>query len=261
MQEINLKAPNTDPVFALLYGGSGTGKTDFCGTLGELGRVLVIDVDKGSKTLKFSTRLQKGNLTDNITVVSFESFKDLNEAYQCVRVNDPAVWSKAFSTPDNIVVIDKPFDWVVWDSWTELQWYMHMQLRKKENLALESDKIDFRKNLQIQHWGALSDLNKLSVESLRECKSCNQVMVCLEGTKEDENTKMITYGPSIHGKLVAEFPGYFDDVLYSYVDISGKYHITTKPKGRWPAKTRLGVGKDQENPYARDFFKNAPRFS
>ena len=82
-----------------------------------------------------------------------------------------------------------------------------------------------------------------------------------DATKEDENTKMITYGPSIHGKLVAEFPGYFDDVLFAYVDISGKYHITTKPKGRWPAKTRLGAGKDQENPYARDFFKNAPRFS
>ena len=269
MQEINLKAPNTDPVFALLYGGSGTGKTDFCGTLGELGRVLIIDVDQGWKTLKFSDRLHKASdkikYTDNLTVVSFDQFKDLNDAYKCVQVNDPAKWTKAFEVkglkPEEQIVIDKPFDWVVWDSWTELQWHLHKQLRDTKSLALGKDELDFRKNLEIQHWGMLTDLNKLATEQLRACKGCNQLLVCLEGTKEDENTKMITYGPSIHGKLVVEFPGYFDDVLYSYTDIAGKYHITTKPKARWPAKTRLGVGKDQENPYARDFFKLAPKFS
>ena len=236
MREINLEAPNTDPVFALLYGGSGTGKTDFCGTLGELGQVLVIDIDKGWKTLKFSERLNKpqdkGKYTNNITVVSFDQFKDLNDAYKCVQANDPEKWTKVLSTKDAPIVVDKPFDWVVWDSWTELQWYMHKQLRDNKSLALTTDSIDFRKNLEIQHWGMLTDLNKLGIEQLRECKTVNQVMVCLEGTKEDENTKMITYGPSIHGKLVVEFPGYFDDVLYSYVDIAGKYHITTKPKGR-----------------------------
>ncbi len=260
MREINLRAPNTDPVFALLYGASGTGKTDFIGTLCELGTVLVIDIDKGFKTLKFSTRLNSSRFKehyDNLWVTTFDQFTDLNQAYQCVKVNNVETWLKVLGADSQVV---KPFDWVVWDSWTELQWHMHLQLRKNEGLSHKAGTIEFRKNIQIQHWGQLTDLNKLAIESLRDAKSCNQVLVCLEGTKEDENTKMITYGPSIHGKMVSEMPGYFDDVLYSYVDISGKYHITTKPKARWPAKTRLGAGKDQENPYGKDFFSTAPPF-
>ena len=45
MQIIDLKKPDTDPVFALVYGASGTGKTHLMGTVGELGRTLIIDID------------------------------------------------------------------------------------------------------------------------------------------------------------------------------------------------------------------------
>lgn len=256
MNFIDLDDMSTKPVFALLYGGSGTGKTDFCATCAELGRVLFIDIDKGSKTLQHSVRLSKESWTNNITACSFDKFGDLDAAYKVVAKNDPAAWSKILG-----VTIEKPFDWIIWDSWTELQWHMHLELRKNNQLAARADTIEFRKNLQIQHWGALTDLNKLAVESLRDCQSVNQIFVCLETTKEDDNTKQIVYGPSIHGKLVAEFPGYFDDVLYSYTDLGGKYRCTTKPKSRYIAKTRLGAGQDVENPYARNFFGKAPRFS
>lgn len=255
MRIIDLDSPNLEPVFALVYGGSGTGKTDFCGTIAELGRVLVIDIDKGYKTLKFSKRIAPEKWNENITVIGFDKFTDLNDAYQHVLANDPEKWKKA-GVPTEV-----PFDWVVWDSWTELQWHMHIELRKNENLAHKDGTIGFRQNLQIQHWGRLTDLNKLAVESLRDCKKCNQVFVCLDATNQDPDTKQITYGVSIHGRMVVEFPGYFDDVIYTYTDLGGKWHATTKPKNKWIAKTRLGEGKDVENPYARDFFKAAPHFS
>ena len=82
MQVIDLKAPDTDPIFALVYGASGTGKTHLMGTIGELGRVLIIDIDQGIKTLRNAPDLKKAGYTDNITVVSFDKFRDLDEAYK-----------------------------------------------------------------------------------------------------------------------------------------------------------------------------------
>ena len=52
MQIIDLNKPDTDPIFALVYGASGTGKTHLMGTVGELGRTLIIDIDQGIKTLR-----------------------------------------------------------------------------------------------------------------------------------------------------------------------------------------------------------------
>ena len=65
-------------VFGLIYGNSGTGKTELVGTLGELGEVLIIDIDKGYKTLKYSDRVKP--YRDKLHVVSFDEFKDLDNA-------------------------------------------------------------------------------------------------------------------------------------------------------------------------------------
>ena len=119
MKIIDLNAPDTEPIFALVYGASGTGKTHLMGTVGELGRTLIIDIDQGIKTLRNAPDLIKAHYTDNITVVSFDKFKDLDEAYKLVVSNDPAAWSKKFGIP-----VDKPFEWIIWYTWSELHWYM-----------------------------------------------------------------------------------------------------------------------------------------
>ena len=111
MKIIDLNAPDTDPIFALVYGASGTGKTHLMGTLGELGQVLIIDIDQGIKTLRNAPDLLQAHYNDNITVVSFDKFKDLDEAYKLVAANDPKQWSKKFG-----VKIDAPFDWIAWDT-------------------------------------------------------------------------------------------------------------------------------------------------
>lgn len=247
MNIIDLDAKVQDPIFALIYGPSGSGKTHLVGTLGELGTVLVIDVDKGYKTLKTAKGLS--NCRDNITVCTFDIFTDLNTAAQTIEKNDPELWNKTFKTPGQV---KKPFDWVVWDTWSELQWHMLQELRKKENLLNRT--LDFRKNIQIQHWGMMTDLNKLAIEQLRDCKSCNQVFTMQETMSKDEVSGVIHGGPAIHGKMVQEMPTYFDVVIHTGTDLAGNFTATTKKKGTWAAKTRLSEGKEYKNPRAKEIF-------
>jgi hypothetical protein len=234
-----------DPIFALVYGASGTGKTHLMGTVGELGKTLLIDIDKGFKTVAFAADLAKAR--ENITITSFDSFGDLDTAYKLVDKNDPDTWNNFFKQE----LVQQPFDWVIWDTWSEIQWYMSQQLRKNEQIS--GTGLNFRKNLQIQHWGALTDLNKLAIETLRNCK-VNQIFTMQETMTRDELSGQITGGPAIHGKLVQEMPAYFDVVVHTYVDIQGRFIGSTKPKGKWPAKTRLSENAEIVNPTAKKLF-------
>lgn len=248
MKVIDLHNSNSDRVFALVYGASGTGKTHLMGTVGELGSVLLIDIDQGVKTIIHAKDLQKYH--PSITAVSFDQFRDLDTAYKLVDANDPKKWNSFFKLEGDDV-ITKPFDWIIWDTWSEIQWYMHKQLR--EDVGRQGVGLNFRKNLEIQHWGMLTDLNKLAVQQLRDCK-VNQIFTMQETMSKDEISGQIFGGPAIHGKLVAEMPTYFDIVAHTYTDISGKYIASTRSKGKWPAKTRLGEGADFVNPTAKQIF-------
>ena len=245
MEYFDLNGENKDPIFALVYGPSGSGKTHFLGTLGELGTVLFIDIDKGIKTLQSATKLKP--FLDNITVVDFQYFKDLDVAYKHVMANDPVKWNKLLKRD----IVKKPFDWIVWDTWSEIQWFMMQELRTKENLT--GTGIDFRKNIQIQHWGAMTDLNKLAIQELRKCP-VNQVFTMQEVLIKDELSGQIFGGPAIHGKMVQEMPVFFDVVAYTYVNLQGKQCLSTKPKQRWTAKTRLKEGAEYADPTAKEVF-------
>lgn len=235
-----------DHIFALVYGSSGTGKTHFVGTLGELGKVLIIDIDQGAKTIQYAADLQK--LHNNITVCSFDQFKDLDQAYKLVKENDPEKWNSFFKTPG---LVKEPFDWIAWDTWSEIQWYMMQELRmKSDRLGVG---IDFRKNIEIQHWGQMTDLNKLAIQALRDCR-VNQLFTMQETLMKDELSGQIFGGPAIHGKLVQEMPAFFDLVVHTYSDINGKFCAATKAKGKWVAKTRLGEGTEYVSPTAKAVF-------
>lgn len=247
MKVIDFANKPLEGVFALVYGASGTGKTHLIGTLAELGTVLVVDVDKGFRTLQTAKDIKN---KENIEVVSFDQFADLDSLYKLVQKNEPAEWSKALN-----ITVAKPFDWIVYDTWSETQWYMMQQLRKNSGLGGGAfERLDFRKNIQIQHWGMMTDLNKLAIESLRDCTHVNQVFTMQETAVKDDITGAMVKGPAIHGKLVQELPAYFEIVVHTYTDISGSWCATTLPKQGWPAKTRLGVGKDVKLPRATDFF-------
>lgn len=244
MQIIDYKDRPLESVFALIYGDSGSGKTHLAATLGELGRVLIVDIDKGSRTIQCAEDLKQYH--DNIVIADFALFKDLDNLYKLTSANTKESWTRAFN------VETEPFDWVVIDTWTELQWYMLQELRKREGLG--GSALDFRKNIGIQHWGALTDLNKLSVEAFKGLKAPNIVFIMQEAVVQDAATGMMIKGPAIHGKLVKEMPAYFEIVIHTYTDVQGKWHATTLPKAGWPAKTRLGAGQDLVAPLASQIF-------
>lgn len=245
MKLVDLNENNDDKVFGLIYGASGTGKTHLIATLADLGRVLVIDIDQGYKTIKFAKELQPRR--KNITIIDFKKFDDLDEAYKLVKANDPKKWSTALGKPE---AIPQPFNWVVWDTWSEIQWYMQTGLRATESGMLSGnngEKLEYRKNFGIQHWGMMTDLNKLAIEKLREC-NVNQIFTMQERMDKDEISGQTYGGPAIHGKLVQEMPAYFDIVIRTYADLQGVFCATTKPKGKWVGKTRLGVGAEYKDP-------------
>lgn len=244
--------------FALGYGGSGTGKTHLAGTLGDFGYTLIIDADKGYKTLtKPNVPGITQKMRDNLVIVSVDQFKDLDTAYQLIADNDPDKWSKALSTKDHKIEITKPFDWGVWDTWSEMQWQMMQELRKKEGLLSSNmgKTLEFRKNVGIQHWGMLTDLNKLAIEQLRDVTyngGMNQLFLMQEKIDKNDDLGVVEKGPAIHGKMMAEMPTYFDIVFHTTTDAVGNFMATTKRKAGWPAKTRMGEGQEFKNPTAKE---------
>lgn len=250
MEAIDFENEPLEGIFALAYGESGSGKTHLIATLGELGYVLIVDSDKGRRTIQRAPELKVH--WPNIEIVSFDKFGDLDQLRKLCDANDPAQWTKATGTE-----IKRKFDWVVVDTWTEVQWIMIQKLRSEQGLGGgQNEALAYRKNIQIHHWGMMTDLNKLSVEAFKDISKngLNIIFTMQESVVKDEITGQVTKGPAIHGKLVKELPAYFEIVVHTYNDISGAWCATTLPKQGWPAKTRLGVGKDIKNPKAKDFF-------
>ena len=250
MEAIDFENEPLEGIFALVYGESGTGKTHLTATLGELGYVLIVDSDKGRRTVQRAPELRQ--YWDNLEIVSFDKFADLEGLRKLCMKNDPAEWAKAIGKP-----ISRKFDWAVIDTWTEVQWVMLQKLRNEQGLGGGvNEALAYRKNIQIQHWGMMTDLNKLSVEAFKDISKSglNIIFTMQESVVKDEVTGVTVKGPAIHGKLVKELPAYFEIVVHTYNDISGAWCATTLPKQGWPAKTRLGKGADMKNPTAKQIF-------
>lgn len=236
-------------LFGLIYGMSGTGKTHLAATYCRLypnDPVLLIDVDQGSATLKAK------DLADinNLFVVSFDDFKDLNDAYELCATNTVEKWCEAI--PELKGLLTKPFKCIIWDTWSEMQWEMSAELRSKNKLMGKG--LTFRDNIQLQHWGQLTDLNKLSVAAFKELPIDCLFLMQAE-IKEDAVTGQIIKGPAIHGKLVTELPAMFTTVIYTYTNPRGTWCATTLPKLGWIAKVRGLEGKDIELPTMEKLLK------
>lgn len=245
---MHLIEPNTK-LFGLIYGMSGSGKTHLAATYclwHPEKNVLLIDADQGSETLK-AKEFEK---IDNLFVVSFDAFQDLDSCFQLCEKNTVDEWIKAI--PDLEGKLTKPFGCIIWDTWTEVQWTLSAELRKK-NKILGSGLL-YRDNLQLQHWGQLTDLNKLAVSSFKELPIDCLFLMQAE-VKEDATTNSLVKGPAIHGKLVTELPAMFTTVIYTYNTPTGGWKATTLPKLGWPAKVRGKAGKDLENPTLKDLLR------
>lgn len=245
---MHLIEPNSK-LFGLIYGMSGSGKTHLAATYCKMRpdvNVLLIDADQGSETLK----AKEFENVNNLFVVSFDQFKDLNEVYELCKENTVARWIKAI--PELQGVLTKPFGCIIWDTWTEVQWKFSEELRKINKLQGEG--LKYRANIGIQHWGQITDLNKMSIAAFKDLPI--ESLFLMQATiKEDPVTQVPTKGPSIHGKLVTELPAMFTTVIYTYNTPTGGWKATTLPKMGWPAKIRGKQGKDLENPTLEELLK------
>ena len=250
MEAIDFANEPLEGIFALIYGESGSGKTHLVATLGELGYTLIVDSDKGRRTVQCAAELKQ--YWPNLEIVSFDKFGDLEGLRKLCDKNDPVEWSNAIGK-----TIKRKFEWIIIDTWTEVQWIMMQKLRNEKGLGGgENETLAYRKNIEIQHWGMMTDLNKLAIESFKNIskKGLNIVFTMQESVIKDEVTGVTVKGPAIHGKLVKELPAYFEIVVHTYNDISGNWCATTLPKQGWPAKTRLGKGAEYKNPVGKQIF-------
>ena len=232
--------PEIENYFVLVYGGSGSGKTHLTSTLGELGKVLNIDADLGGTTIVTAPTL--ADYRKNITLAKFRAFRDIDQVAKLIDKNDPDAWNKAVEGMN----VTEPFDWFVFDTWTEIQWIMMVELRKNADRS-GAGRLDFRKNIEIQHWGQLTDLNKLCTETFRDMGK-NIVFNMQEVIVHDDVSGFTYGGPAIHGKMVKEMPAYFNAVIHTTNTATGAFQASTKRKGFFDAKTRYGVGKEETNP-------------
>lgn len=238
-----------DKLFCLLYGFSGTGKTHLAATYCQAFRdkpVILIDADQGTATLR-AKELQD---IDNLFVISFDKFSDLNDVYDCCKKNTPERWAK--SVPELAGVLKESIGCIIWDTWTEVQWTMSSQLRSDKGIM--GNGLAFRKNMELQHWGMITDLNKLSIQSFKELP-INCIFIMQAQIKEDTLTGGLIKGPAISGKLITELPAMFTTVIYTYTSPTGKFCATTLPKQGWVAKVRGKVGKDIEYPTFKELLK------
>lgn len=243
---MKLIKPSSNKLFALIYGMSGTGKTHLAATYAQAfpdKNVLLIDVDQGSATL-LASDLRNVN---NLYVVSFDAFKDLDTAFGLCQKNNVEDWVKEI--PDLKDSLTKPFDCIIWDTWSELQWVMSSELRRKSGLTGKG--LNYRDNIQIQHWGQMTDLNKLAAASFKDLP-IDCIFIMQSQVTEDKITSQVIKGPAIHGKLVTEFPALFTTVIYTYNNPKGEFCATTLPKLGWPAKVRGKEGKDMVNPTMKE---------
>lgn len=229
-------------LFGLIYGLSGSGKTHLAATYCRIHKdepVLLIDVDQGSNTLNAPDLKD----IENLYAVSFDKFTDLDTAFNLCKVNKVEEWTKEI--PELKGVLTKPFKCIIWDTWSELQWIMSAELRSKN--GLQGKGLNYRNNIQLQHWGQMTDLNKLAVSEFKKLP-IDCLFLMQAQTKEDDLTGQVIKGPAIHGKLTTELPALFTTVIYTYNNPKGEFCATTLPKLGWPAKIRGKEGIDLVNP-------------
>ena len=236
-------------LFALIYGASGSGKTHLAATYclwHPDETVLLVDADQGSETLE----ADEFKSIKNLIIVDLEYFKDLNMLFELCETNTVENWVKAI--PELKGVMQKPVSTIIFDTWTEMQWMFLEELRRRNGRLGRG--LDFRQNIEIQHWQQMTDLNKKAIMAFKELPiKC--LVLAQAGTREDQDTGQIIKGPAIHGKLVQEMPAWFSTVIYTYNTPTGGWKATTIPRMGWPAKVRGKKGKDLENPTLKELLQ------
>lgn len=169
----------------LVYGPAGVGKTFLLGTAQdhpETRPMLIIDVEGGVTTLR---------KRDDVDVIPARSIKDIVKIHK--ELHDRPGYYKT----------------VGMDSLTELQ-KLDMQDIMRE---VVNARPDLNPDVPSQReWGISANHIRKIVRAFRDLQ-CNTIMTALVAEQRD-SSNVLTYEPSLPGKLRQEVPGFFDVVGY-----------------------------------------------
>lgn len=217
----------------LLYGAPGVGKTHIAASIAKKYRTLLFDIDLGASTV--------GNLPketqDNLVVLQYTEFKDLNTIYRLLLSNTPNQWNKFFKQNNIPIEIEKPFEAVIIDTLSELQRHMENEL-STTNLEQKMQNLSNIKPLRIQDWGAVSDLTEAVVaDAFGELPI---VFIALAHEQMIENEDLGEYFgvPKLRGKLALDIGKHFDLMGRLAFARSGQRVLFTREEKKWQAKSR-----------------------
>jgi len=249
MEAIDFKDLKSGPLNILPYGEPGCGKTRFGLSTGEVLYTFYVDVDNGLKTALTVPQ----TWLKNIVPVQFKDFRDIDKIYKLLDKNDPdEINTHLYGDDKTKWKVIKPFEAIVFDTWTEVNWNVKEFMRDK--LVTDSSRpmfkkqttLEFRPNFEIQDWGTMIDFNQMCVEAFRDLPIT--FICCMhEMFFEDKKGGRTSGTPSINGKFAAEIGKHFDIVGHMSVNIMGEYIMDTAMKSRFQAKTRIPLEKQIKN--------------
>jgi len=232
-----------DAYNVLIYGKSGTGKTEFCATWAEEGEVLYLDSDGGIVSVKASPRIStelKARIK-HIPVIdrSPDPHVKTPVGWEIVKgVLESVAQTGKFGTckPKTIVI-----DSISTVSAMTMSWCL-VQNRKA---------IDTQPTLP--DWGKQIEELKRMINLARSIKNVNFICVAHEQYEKDELSGRVWCLPLITGRFAQQVGGYFDEVYHTRVDESGgthNYKLDTKATGLITAKSRLDLPTPIPTTYA-----------
>lgn len=198
---------------AILYGASGVGKTSQVKTLVTSGfKPIIISAESGLLSLA-------GADVDVIDISRNDKDEVLEPSKRFERLGE----SFKFLSEGK-----HHYDTIVLDSLTEINQCLMDYLRTKYPDAKDTLKM----------YGDNSVMMTKVIKSFRDLKY-NVVLIALESVEKDESGKRFTTVDLI-GKVAANIPPYFDEVLYMFTTDEGERKILTNKTEKTVAKDRSG---------------------
>lgn len=217
----------------LLYGAPGVGKTHIAASVAKEYYTLLFDIDLGASAV--------GNLPkeaqDNLVVLQYTEFKDLNTIYRLLLGNTPEQWNKFFKQNNIPIEIDRPFEAVIIDTISELQRHMENELSTTK-LTQKMQSLSNIKPLRIQDWGAVSDLTETVVADAFGALPMIFIATAHEQMIENEDLGEYFGVPKLRGKLALDIGKHFDLMGRIAFARSGQRVLFTREEKKWQAKSR-----------------------
>lgn len=215
----------SDRLSILVYGQSGSGKTTVAATLP--GKILIVNAENGLLSISSGKEMAVYDITVDA------NGKELGREWRFEKLLHLL---KEVLPP----MADK-FDWLVFDSLTEISQNVAEALKKKY-----PDKSD-----SLKLWGEYNDLMVAFIKQLRDYRPFNILLLALDSVDKDDTGKRFT-GVDINGKVSQRVPALLDEVFYlkDFETTEGKKvkKLITSTYQNITAKDRSGKLEQFEDP-------------